>query len=165
VSCSVCLFWQGQEVELVQVKGSWRSSLQQTSSLAKFLVASCLEQASAWFDISQKNQVSSFLSSPTFLVSLPSIMPFVSLYYFVLLYQVLVKTRVASLRCVGNTFMKNGEGTSAKTCAARFPILTENVAINAVCTTVNVWLPSWPQRNLMLKYLLRYPRAGNLEAS
>ncbi|KIL00480.1 hypothetical protein PAXRUDRAFT_217875 [Paxillus rubicundulus Ve08.2h10] len=54
-------------------------------------------------------------------------MTFVSLYYFVLLYQVLVKTRVASLRCVGNTFMKTGEGAIAKTSTARFPILTENV--------------------------------------
>ena len=48
-----------------------------------------------------------------FLLVFP-IMPFVPLYYFVLHYQVLVKTRWSSLRYVGNTCMKTCQGSKYK---------------------------------------------------
>lgn len=71
MSCSIfiCLFLAKGRARTNE--GFMADNHQQTSSLPKFLVTSCLEEASTWFDISQKkkNQVSSFLS--TFLACFP----------------------------------------------------------------------------------------------
>lgn len=54
------------------MKGSWRTNLQQTSSLSKFLVTSCLEEASTWFGISEKKIKSQvFFRARLFLLVFP----------------------------------------------------------------------------------------------
>jgi len=61
-------------------------------------------------------------------------MPFVPLYYFVLLYQVLVKTRVASLRCVGNNIHEDRPRCNCKV-PPRIPRPNQKRVVNAVYAT------------------------------